>query len=210
MEFFGRFNSMKHHVATLLLCLPLIALAEEPSTPEPRRLEGVLSIGYVYGGDTLPDTTVATNGVASIRAGSGILVSGGGTWKISPKLGLQGTIGYEFHGVNHSSGTAYVKRYPLEIVPFFYPSEKLRVGAGWRHNFNIEYDARYNQSGSIDFGSSDGLVVQVGYQYQPDIWFHLRYVKEKFSSAEYIYNDAQYTQPAIDGSNIGFTLSHTF
>ena len=100
-------------------------MAEESSKPEPRRYEGVLSVGYVYGGEKLPDTQVATNGVATIRAGSGFLVSGGGTWKFSPKLALQGTIGYQFHGVNHSSGSAYVKRYPLEIVPFFYPSEKL-------------------------------------------------------------------------------------
>jgi hypothetical protein len=209
MEFFGRSASMKHYAA-LLLCLPIIAMAEESSKPEPRRYEGVLSVGYVYGGEKLPDTQVATNGVATIRAGSGFLVSGGGTWKFSPKLALQGTIGYQFHGVNHSSGTAYVKRYPLEIVPFFYPSEKLRVGAGWRHNFNIEYDARYNQSGSIDFGSSDGLVVQLGYQLNPDVWLHLRYVKEEFSSAEYSYYEKQYTQPSVDASNIGFTLSHTF
>jgi len=73
---------MKHHVATLLLCLPVVAMASESDTPEPRRYEGVLSVGYVYGGDTLPDTTVATNGVSTIRTGSGILVSGGGTWKV--------------------------------------------------------------------------------------------------------------------------------
>jgi hypothetical protein len=101
MEFFGRSASMKHYAA-LLLCLPIIAMAEESSKPEPRRYEGVLSVGYVYGGEKLPDTQVATNGVATIRAGSGFLVSGGGTWKFSPKLALQGCKPQQWHGLRQA------------------------------------------------------------------------------------------------------------
>jgi hypothetical protein len=52
--------------------------------------------------------------------------------------------------------------------------------------------------------------VQAGYQVSPQVWLHLRYVKETFKSAEYIYNDKQYAQPDVDASHLGFTLSHTF
>lgn len=210
MEFSGRLHRMNRYAATLLLILPFAAIADDAPAPEPRRYDGILSVGYSYGGDTLPDTQVANTGVTTIKTGSGVYVSGGGMWKFSPRFALQGTLGYQFHAVNHSDGTAYVKRYPLEIVPFLYLGEKARIGAGWRHNFNIQYDARYNRSGSIDFGSSDGLIVQAGYQLSPQVWLHLRYVKETFKSAEYIYNDKQYTQPDVDASHLGFTLSHTF
>ena len=80
---------MKHHVATLLLCLPLIALAEEPSTPEPRRLEGVLSIGYVYGGDTCLIQRLQPTAWPAYELALAFWYPVAAHRKISPKLGLQ-------------------------------------------------------------------------------------------------------------------------
>ena len=56
MEFSGRLHRMNRYAATLLLILPFAAMADDAPAPEPRRYEGILSVGYSYGGDTLPDT----------------------------------------------------------------------------------------------------------------------------------------------------------
>lgn len=85
---------MNRYAATLLLILPFAAIADDAPAPEPRRYDGILSAGYAYGGNTLPDTQVANTGVATIRTGSGVYVSGGAMWKFSSRFALQGTVGY--------------------------------------------------------------------------------------------------------------------
>lgn len=203
---------MKYYSASLLLLLAGFALAEDPA-PTPaaqRKLEGLLGIGFTYGGDTLPDTDLVGKGVSTLRSGTGILAYGGGIWHPTPKLGLQGTFGYHFHATSHNGGTAYITRYPLEIIPFVYLGEKARVGAGWRHGFKLKYDGRYNKSPSIEFDQSNGLVVEAGYQYLPDVWFNLRYVKETFYAKPFDFNDVQHEMGPTNASHFGFSFTHTF
>ena len=102
---------------------------------------------------------------------------------------LQATFGYQFHAASHDGGTAYVKRHPLEIAPFVYLGEKARLGFGWRHNFKLKYDGRYNKSPTIEFGQSDGVYAELGAQYQPDVWFALRYIKESYKARPFDFRE---------------------
>lgn len=205
---------MKRYPATLLLLLlASTAIADEPTasaTKEPRKFSGILGVGYTYGGETLPDVELVGGGVSTLRSGTGILASGGGMWHITPRLALQGTFGYHFHAASHDGGTAYITRYPLEITPFVYLGEKLRVGAGWRHNFKLEYDGRYNKSPTIQFKQSDGLVFEAGYQFQPEVWVNLRYVRETYKANPFDFNRIQYDMKPINASHFGLVATHTF
>lgn len=205
---------MKRYPATLLLLLLAnAAIADEPTNPaakEPRRFSGILGVGYTYGGDTLPDVELVGGGVSTLRSGTGILASGGGMWHITPRLALQGTFGYHFHAASHDGGTAYVIRYPLEISPFLYLGEKVRIGAGWRHGFKLKYDGRYNKSPSIEFKQSNGLVFEAGYQFQPEVWVNLRYVRETFRAQPFDFQEKQYEMGPIDASHFGLIATHTF
>ena len=203
---------MKYYSATLLLLLAGSALADEPaaSPAAPRKLEGILSVGYTYGGDTLPDVKLVGSSVSTLRSGTGILAAGGGIWRPLPALGLQGTFGYHFHAVTHDGGTAYFTRYPLEITPFVYLGDKARIGAGWRHNFKLKYDGRYNKSPSIEFDQSNGLVAEIGFQYQPDVWFNLRYVNETLYARPFDFNGTQHEMGPTKAAHYGFSFAHTF
>ncbi len=202
---------MKTYSALLFLLLSGIACAaEQPATDAPRKLTGILTAGYSYGGDTLPDVELVGGGISTLRAGTGINVSGGGIYRPVPRLGLQATFGYQFHAASHDGGTAYVKRYPLEIAPFVYLGEKARLGFGWRHNFKLKYDGRYNKSPTIEFGQSDGVYAELGVQYQPDVWFALRYIKESYKARPFDFRETRYEMGSIKADHFGFMFQHTF
>ena len=100
--------------------------ADEPaaSPAAPRKLEGILSVGYTYGGDTCPTSNwlaAAYRRCAPVPASSPLAATSGARFRRS---GCRGTFGYHFHAVTHDGGTAYFTRYPLEITPFVYLGDK--------------------------------------------------------------------------------------
>jgi hypothetical protein len=161
-----------------MLALASMATAHATDMPE-RQLNFVAGVGFTYGGDKLASGTQANN---DLRAGKGLLFTVGADYRVNAQFSLQSTIGLHIDAITSSSDDYKTfKRTPVEVLAYFHPSNKFRMGAGVRYAGNASHDANYY----FDEGDMDtkvGAVIEGEFLINKHVGIKLRYVNEKFTA----------------------------
>ena len=146
----------------------------------------------------LPDTT-------EIRAGQQIDLRLGIDWKPSPTapFALQAGIGYFAQSANGLDGTVKFERYPLELIGFWQPAERWRVGLGVRRVGDGKLDGNgvAQNLGTLTLKGKVGAVVEGEFMAGRSVGLGLRYVAER------------YTGPGgekLDGNHVGLRVAVYF
>jgi hypothetical protein len=196
-----------------ILALASMATAHATDMPE-RQLNFVAGVGFTYGGDKLADGSMKNN---DLRAGKGLVFNLGADFRVSSAFSLQSTIGLHIDAISSSySGNESFKRYPVEALAYFHPSNRFRVGGGLRYAGNAKSDAHdYNVSG--DFGSKVGGVIEGELMVSKRVGLKLRYVNEKFTrnvqSYAFVPGQGVVTsqhEESVKGDHIGFISNFYF
>jgi opacity protein-like surface antigen len=190
-------NSCTRSLAALALaaCASLPAMAADGIRP-------VIGATLTGGGDTLA-TVYYTNGSAKDVKSGGLIHMFGGAEYRKGQFALQATLGYHVDNTSASNGSVSFSRMPLEVLGFWQPSDKWRLGGGLRKAISPELSSSGAASslGNFSFEADVGFVLQAEYFLGGDkISTYLRYVSE-----DYTTNGA-----SLSGNHVGLGLAYRF
>lgn len=168
--------------AAAALLVAGIAQAQPMSMQYARPLHGVVSMGLTGGGDRVGTTSYTNGQSANLRAGGGLDMNVGAEYRVSPEFSLQANVGYHIHFTPQASnGSASFSRVPVEVIGYFHPNERWRVGGGVRRTSMVQVNGSGFASGlGREFENATGSLVEVEYMTSPQFGVKVRYVAEKF------------------------------
>jgi hypothetical protein len=175
--------------------------------------DGIFSIGYDKGGDTLVDLAYTSGRNESIRANEGLLLSLGFVFYNTPDLVWQTQVtgGAKYMIVEGSNGEATLNSYAIDAIQFF-NAELIRVGAGLTYHANPTLRT-YGAIGGygIDLDNAFGLIGQVGFRprKQQGVSFDVRYTRINYSGT-ITRNGMSEGISGRDGNSIGFHIAFIF
>ena len=160
------------------------------------------SLGASFGGDTLASGTYTNGQTFSIKAGDGVLLSGGLSFPVTDKLDLQASVGYQSASTNASNGKIDFTRMPIELLAFYNMDDKWRLGGGLRSatGARLSTSGVAGTLGSYDFTPSVGVVAEGQYffnKFSSKVAYGLnvRYVNESF--------EEKVSKTKVNGSSLG-------
>jgi len=149
-------------------------------------LSGVAGAGYGRGGDIVAVGTYTDGSITNVRAGNGLEIYLGAAYRLNEQFALQADVGYQSSTGNAVNGELTFKRFPIELLGYYYLNNSWRLGAGAR------FDERVKLSGSgvasaaqFDFDSATGAIAEIEYLITPQFGVKLRAVKESFKPTGY-------------------------
>ncbi len=169
------------------------------------------SAGLEFGGDKLVDITYSDGSNSDIRAGRGILLSGGAVFVLSDtaphRFELQPSLGIKWTGVKEAeNGSVDFYRFPIEVLSFYRNTDShFRIGGG------VTYQVRNELKGTKDaalastrFENALGLVLQGDFMVgkHRNMGFGLRYTAIKY--------EPKVGGDSVNGSSIGFIFTFVF
>ena len=118
-----------------------------------------------FGGDTLASGTHTSGQTFSIKAGDGVLLSGGVSVPVTNKLDLQGSVGYQSTSTNASNGKVEFTRVPLELLALCNMEGQWRLGGGARSatGAKLSTSGVASMLGRYEFTPSLGIVLEAPY-----------------------------------------------
>ena len=160
------------------------------------------SLGASFGGDTLVSGSYTNGQTFSIKAGDGVLLSGGLSFPVTDKLDLQASIGYQSTSTNASNGKIDFTRMPLELLAFYNMDSKWRLGGGLRSatGAKLSTSGVASSIGNYDFTPSVGVVVEGqylfnGFSSRVPYGINVRYVSESY--------EEKISKSKVNGNSLG-------
>ncbi|USX15211.1 porin family protein [Oxalobacteraceae bacterium OTU3CAMAD1] len=159
------------------------AQAQGPASPPLHFLAG---LGVSGGGDDLA-TAHYTNGKSdNIKAGGGVYFTAGATYRLSQAFSLQGTVNFHVDDTNAKNGSIRFKRFPIEVLGYYHPSDAWRVGGGLRYISGAKLSSSGVAAGiETKFDNTVSGVLEAEYFWTPSFGTKLRFVKETFKADGY-------------------------
>ena len=158
------------------------AQAQTVSSP----LSFVAGAGYARGGDIVAVGVYTDGSVTNIKAGNGLEVYLGGAYRLNEQFAVQADLGYQSSTGDATNAELTFKRFPIELLGYYYLNKSWRVGAGAR------FDERVKLSGTgvasadqVDFDSAVGAMAEIEYLVTPEFGVKFRAVKESFKPTGY-------------------------
>lgn len=200
-----------HLPLTVAIALMSVAHADLKAVPAPdeRVAHFVLTGGVTYGGDTLETANYTNGDSVDIKAG-GLIQLGAGLLLKMPDdpIALQLTANYQWDGVKAKNGDATFSRVPLEATLFYTGVDRWRFGVGARYVTSPHLHGLEDAGGqNIDFKSTTGALIDVGYRITPGFWVEGRYVFERYTPENTYYTT--YTQK-INANHAGIFATGIF
>ena len=191
-----------------LACASLAAQAQAKPAFD-NYMKFVLGAGFTYGGDRLASGKVEQN---DLMAGKGLLFVGGFDFRLTETFSLQTTVGYHIDAVStYSRGNATFRRTPVELIAYYHPAKRWRLGAGARYlagpKVEYESDSYYDR----EFKNTVGVMLEGEFLLNEHVGFKLRLGTEQFKNkraapgGSYAYNNDKET-----GQQIGFITNFYF
>jgi hypothetical protein len=145
------------------LALVLLGAAQAQQTATLSEWRGFAGVQTTYGGDTmLFGLTASGTETGRIQAGSGIMVTGGAEYTISPEWYLSGSLAYHFHYLPGTSGSAMFSRWPVELISSYRLSPEIKIGVGVRKTLGARLSVDSNNVYSpIDTGAYESTTAAV-------------------------------------------------
>lgn len=188
-----------------------VALAAAPKTEPSIRF--LVTAGLTTGGDTIEKLEYEKGGSVRIKGG-GLVQLGAGLQYHRPgsAFSVLSTLNYHVDNATAKNGDARFDRVPLELLAFYHPNDRWRIGGGLRHTMNPKFKEQFDGEPriTINYKDTNSLVLQVGFG-GARAWGALRYVNESFDaervsvgnlSARYAHKD--------DGSHVGLFGYYAF
>lgn len=191
-----------------LACASLAAQAQVKPAFE-NYMKFVAGVGFTYGGDRLANGSMEKN---DLMAGKGLLFVGGFDFRLTETFSLQTTVGQHIDAVStNSRGNATFRRTPVEMIAYFHPSKRWRLGAGARFvaSPKVEYDSA--SSYDREFKNTLGAVLEGEFLLNDHVGFKLRLGTEHFRNKQsaprgsFAYNNDKET-----GEQIGVITNFYF
>jgi len=160
--------------------------------------------GLTAGGKTLVVVEYTNGDTQRIRSGGLVELVGGLEYR-QPDLpfSVRASAAYHTDSSSARDGSVRFSRWPLELLAFWHPDDRLSLGAGLRKatSVTLRSSGAASNVGDYDFGSRAGFVAEGEYRIWRGIGVALRYVNEK------------YTVPGageVDGSHVGVRFAWHF
>lgn len=167
-------------------------------------LRWVAGIGITAGGDKLATAEYTNGSSVNIKAGSGLALLAGAEYRVNNEFSVQGTLGYHVHFTPQASnGNASFSRTPAELLAYFHPNQRWRVGGGLRRTTAVQLNGK-GAAGYLDrdYEGATGAVVEVEYFTSPNLGIKARVVNEKFKQ--------QYSSREVSGNHFGLLMNAYF
>jgi len=177
-------------ICLALGALSLPAMAEE----NPKKISYLIGFESKTGGDDLGELAVTRTSTdkGDVEAGSGMHFYLGMLYKPSRHFETRLTGGYHMDRSPTDTGTVYMDRYVVELIPT-YCYESHRLGLGLTYHTNITLDGTDAQRPDITFKDSLGYSVEYGYKISPFLYLGFRYIN--------IFYDIENPGVILDNSN---------
>ncbi|WP_455209646.1 hypothetical protein [Kaarinaea lacus] len=187
------------------LCIGTMSLpawAEE----KPKKFSVLLGFESKTGGDDLGELVVTSRAASDkgdVEAGSGMHFYLGMIYRPVTAFEARLTAGYHMDRSPTDTGTVYMDRYPIELIPTFC-YDNHRFGAGLSYHTNIVLHGGDFDNPDITFEDALGYSVEYGYKIAPFLYVGFRYLN--------IFYDIENPGVTLDGgsrvnaSNFGINL----
>jgi len=161
------------------------------------------SLGGSFGGDTLASGTYTNGQTFSIKAGDGLLLSGGLSFPVTDQLDLQASLGYHSTSTNANNGKIEFTRMPVELLAFYNLEGKWRLGGGARSatGAKLSTSGAAGSLGSYEFTPSLGVVLEAQYFFdkagssKAKFGVNVRYISESF--------EEKVSKSKVNGDSLG-------
>ena len=164
----------------------LNAAHAQTAPPEAKPVRFLVGMGLTFGGDELATVQYQNGDDYDISAGGMIAFVAGVDYRISPEFSMQGTVAYHFDQANASNGDMKFKRYPVELLAYYHPTQNWRVGGGLRYVSSPELSssgAAY--IGNYAFKNTISPVIEAEYLVSSHLGLKVRLVKEEYQVKGY-------------------------
>ncbi|MDQ1814375.1 hypothetical protein RBA41_13760 [Massilia sp. CCM 9210] len=196
---------MKKIALVIALAIASLSSAQAENAPESgQQLRFVVGTGLTFGGDKLATAKYTNGGSIDVRAGGMVAFVGGVDYRINQQFSFQGTVGFHFDQADAKNGNVNFRRYPIEVLGYFHPTEKFRVGGGVRYVAGPKLSGSGYGSGiDTDFDNAVGAVVEGEYFFSQNVGVKLRFVKEEYKDRmSYMYRGVIYNDK-VKGDHVG-------
>lgn len=170
--------------AALALLTAFTGTASAQTVSSPFSFTG--GAGYARGGDIVAVGVYTDGSVTNIKAGNGLDLYVGGAYRIDEQFAVQADVGYQSSTGSAINAELTFKRFPIEVLGYYYLASTWRLGAGAR------FDERVKLSGTgvasaeqVDFDSAVGAIGEIEYLFTPQFGVKFRAVKESFKPSGY-------------------------
>jgi hypothetical protein len=187
-------------LATVAATAGLVAVARPATAADGWR--PVIGTTLTGGGETLATVRYTDGSTQKVRSGGLIHIFGGIEYQAAD-FAVQATLGYHVDDTSARNGSVRFSRLPIEVLGFWRPSERVRLGGGGRIATNPEVSSSGAASsvGEATFDSKLGLVLQGEYVVWSDrASVLMRYVVEDYGSG----------REKISGNHVGVGFSYRF
>ncbi|MFC4160379.1 outer membrane beta-barrel protein [Chitinimonas lacunae] len=197
-------KTLKTLFATLALTLSGAAMAAP--TGQHSGLRFVMTGGLTGGGDKLSTVRYTNGSSKSIRTGALVQFGAGVVWRDHElPASIKLTANMHMDIAPGSNGDVYFRRFPIELIGYYHPTDRWMVGVGarWAVKPKLVYDID-GYSNRVRFDNAYGLLFEVGYNFNDHLALIGRYAHEDYEYRDFNSNDS------IDGSHLGLMLDYRF
>ncbi|NHZ93452.1 outer membrane beta-barrel protein [Massilia sp. CCM 8733] len=174
----------------------------QTQAPAANPLRFVVGAGLTAGGDKLATAKYSNGGSIDVRAGGMIAFLAGVDYRVNQEFSFQGTVGFHVDQASARNGDVTFKRFPIEVLAYFHPTDKMRIGGGVRYVSSPKLNGDGFGAGVYqEFDNTVGAVVEGEYFFSPNVGLKLRYVKEEYESS-YVYRRQTFVEKT-KGDHVG-------
>ncbi|KZN63766.1 hypothetical protein N473_16555 [Pseudoalteromonas luteoviolacea CPMOR-1] len=114
-----------------------------------------LTAGYTFGGDTILHVTYTNDDTQNIKAGQGLIVGGGLSYKLNNKWAIEASANYHSDTAFSKDGDLSFERLSFNVVPYYRANQSFSIGVGIGLQTGVEL--------SNDFGGDLGFENETAY-----------------------------------------------
>lgn len=195
--------SMKKITLAIALAVATLGSAHAQQAPAQKNVRFFLGGGLTFGGDKLATASYTNGGEIDIHAGGMVALNGGIDFLVTPHFSMQANVGYHVDNASARNGDVRFQRVPMELLAYFHPAPKWRLGGGVRYVSN----AKLSSSGAADIGdfsfkNTVSGVIEGEYLMTSHVGFKIRLVSEEY--------EEKFSGAKVDGDHVGFFANYYF
>jgi hypothetical protein len=193
------------------LAVCAVAVMAVGVAPRAEAVDVILQMGVHSGGDELAGATFTSGDSDKIKAGELLSFAAGIVQPIGESWEVQAGLGWKFDTITATNGDITFDRYPLDLLLFYRPTEKFRIGLGGSYHLNPKLSSSGAASGlDVEFDNALGFAVEAGYFFghvSPEGTPRGMYLGVNYTAIDYTVAN---TDVAVDGNSIGLILGFRF
>ncbi|MCY0913784.1 hypothetical protein [Massilia antarctica] len=196
---------MKKIALVIAVAIASLSSAQAQNAPESGKpLHFLVGTGLTFGGDKLATAKYTNGGKINVRAGGMVAFVGGIDYRINQQFSVQSTVGFHFDQADANNGNVNFRRYPIELLGYFHPTDKFRFGGGVRYVASPKLSGSGYGSGiGTDFDNTVGAVVEGEYFFSHSVGVKLRFVKEEYKDSESYMYRGSLRNDKVKGDHVG-------